>query len=150
MKKKNPQNISASALLAAAPLFSSFSPGELDFLAEKSEFLGYDDGTPIFASGTTADRLYLVAEGVVVIRAPGGGSVLAEYVAGDSFGELDFLTGAAHNAEALASGPTTLLAFPAGGAGLRDALSARPEVAARILRSFLLVIAGRTRVSNAW
>jgi len=139
----------ASRVLASAPLFSGFDPKELDYLAEKSEFASFEDGQRVFGEGDPGDRLYLVASGSVVILSPEDGSTLAEFVPGDSFGELELLTGAARNAGARAGGPTVLLAFPAGGASLREALSARPEVAARILRSFLLVVAGRTRKSNA-
>jgi diguanylate cyclase len=139
----------AAELLASAPLFSTFSANELGFLAEKSEFLSREDGERIFDAGDAGDRLYLVASGTVVILSPEDGSTLAEFVPSDSFGELELLTGSKRNAEAKAEGPTSLLAFPAGGASLQDCLSERPEVAARILRSFLLVVAGRTRKSNA-
>ena len=137
------------AILSSAALFSSFSADELDLLAEKSEMLELGDGETIFEAGSRGDRLYLVASGTVVVLSPEDGSALAELVAGDSFGELELLTGAERNARARAGGPTRLLAFPAGGASLRDALSDRPEVAARILRSFLLVVSGRTRKANA-
>ena len=143
------KNVSPAELLSASALFSSFSPDELGYLAEKSELLRLGDGDSVFEAGSPGDRLYLVAEGGVVVLSPEDGSALAELVPGDSFGELELLTGALRNASSRAVGPTALLAFPAGGSSLREALSGRPEVAARILRSFLLVIAGRTRKANA-
>jgi diguanylate cyclase (GGDEF)-like protein len=144
------QNLPGAAeLLSSSALFSTFSRDELDFLAEKSEFLERGDGETVFEAGSPGDRLYLVASGSVVVLSPEDGSALAELVAGESFGELELLTGALRNASAKAAGPTRLLAFPVGGASLRDALSGRPEVAARIMRSFLLVVAGRTRKANA-
>jgi len=143
------QNSIAADLLSSSALFSSFSRDELDFLAEKSEFLDRADGEIVFEAGSPGDRLYLVASGSVVVLSPEDGSALAELVAGDSFGELELLTGAQRNARARAAGPTRLLSFPAGGSALRAALSDRPEVAARILRSFLLVVSGRTRKANA-
>jgi diguanylate cyclase len=155
MKKATPTHPSrselaeAARLLSASALFASFSRDELDYLAEKSEFLSRGDGELVFAAGSPGDRLYLVDSGSVLVRSPEDGSTLAELVAGDSFGELELLTGAPRNAEARSGDSTRLLAFPAGGASLPKALSGRPEVAARILRSFLLVVAGRTRKSNA-
>lgn len=154
MKKKTASARGASAgraaeLLSSASLFSTFDRKELDYLAEKSEFLDRAAGESIFEAGDPGNRLYLVASGSVHIRSPEDGSLLAEFVPGDSFGELELLTGGLRNAAAAAEGPARLLAFPAGGASLKDALSDRPELAARILRSFLLVIAGRTRRSNA-
>jgi diguanylate cyclase len=140
---------SAADALALAPLFSPFSRDELAFLAEKSELIDMKDGASIFEAGDPGDRLYLVMQGTVIIRGAENDSVLAEFVAGNSFGELELLTGTRRNAGARAEGPTSLLAFPKGGVGLRRALSERPEVAARILRSFLLVVAGRTRSANA-
>jgi diguanylate cyclase (GGDEF)-like protein len=150
VKNMAPSELSGAArLLSSSALFASFSSEELDYLAEKSEFLSLDDGELVFAAGAPGDRLFLVDSGSVLVRSPHDGSTLAELVAGDSFGELEMLTGAPRNAEARASGRTRLLAFPAGGASLKKALSGRPEAAARILRSFLLVVAGRTRKSNA-
>jgi diguanylate cyclase (GGDEF)-like protein len=139
----------ASAVLASASLFSGFSGDELDYLAEKSEFLACPPGGRVFGAGEASDRLYVVAAGSAVILSPDQGSVLAEYIPGDSFGELELLTGSPRNAGCRAEGEALLLAFPSGGMSLREALSDRPEVAARILRSFLLVVAGRTRTSNA-
>ena len=139
----------AADVLSTAALFSPFTRDELGFLAEKSEFLAYTEGESIFEAGDEGDRLYVVASGSVVILSSEDGSALAEFVPGDSFGELELLTKAKRNARARSNGSTTLLAFPAGGAGLRTALSARPEVAASILRSFLLVVAGRMRKANA-
>jgi diguanylate cyclase (GGDEF)-like protein len=136
-------------VLSSSALFSSFSRDELGFLAEKSEFLGLEDGGAVFEPGSPGDRLYLVASGSVLVFSPEDGSVLAEFVKGDSFGELELLTSSSRNASAKAEGPTSLLCFPARGAPLKEVLSARPAVAARILRSFLLVVAGRTRKANA-
>lgn len=139
----------ATDVLSGTPLFASFSRDELEALADKSEMLDLEDGGEVFDPGDPGDRLYVVASGTVVIRSPDGGQVLAEYVAGDSFGELDFLTKARRNARASAEGAARVLAFPAGGLDLSEALHDRPGIAARILRSFLLVVAGRTRKANS-
>jgi len=140
---------SAARLLSSSALFSSFSGDELDYLAERSEYLSFADGELVFESGSPGGRLYLVDSGEVLVSSSEDGSTLAEFVAGDSFGELELLTGAPRNARARSAGEARLLAFPAGGSSLRDALSGRPEAAARILRSFLLVVASRTRKANA-
>lgn len=139
----------AEALLSASVLFSSFSRDELVFLAEKSEFLELEDGQTLFEPGSPGDRLYLLASGSVLVYSPEGDSVLAELAPGDSFGELELLTLSVRNARARAEGRARLLSFPAGGLPLKTALAARPELAARILRSFLLVVAARTREANA-
>ncbi len=144
-----PDRASAVELLRSAPLFSSFQPEELAAIAEKCDFLDLAEGQGIFEPGDPGDRLFMVASGSVVILAPEGGNILAEFIPGDSFGELELLTGAARNAHARAASAARLLAFPAGGLTIQEALSARPAIAARILRSFLIVVAGRTRSANA-
>lgn len=144
------RDVSASVeLLRAAPLFSSFEDDELAAIAEKSDFLELADGQVLFQPGDPGDRLFMVASGSIVIFSPESGQTLAEFVPGDSFGELELLTRAARNALARSSGPSRLLAFPSGGLSIQEALSARPAVATRILRSFLIVVAGRTRSANA-
>jgi diguanylate cyclase (GGDEF) domain len=146
---KNDRAGSAEEILAVSALFSTFSRDELAYVAEKSEFVELAEGQTLFEPGCPGDRLFLIASGSVLVYAPEGKSVLAELVAGDSFGELELLTGAARNAVARSGESTRLLAFPAGGASLKATLSDRPAVAARILRSFLLVVASRTRKANA-
>ncbi len=145
----DPGTFDAADILSRADLFSAFSPDELDWLAAKSEFLACEDGSAIFDPGDPGDRLYLVATGSVEVLSSVDGSVLAQFVAGDSLGELELLTRTKRNARARAVGQTWLLAFPRGGESIEIALSSRPAVAARILRSFLLVVAGRTRNANA-
>ncbi len=130
-------------------LFSALSPEELHWLAAQSEFLVCAEGQKIFEAGDPGDRLYLVASGMVDVLSSEDGSVLAQLVPGDSFGELELLTRTSRNARALSVGPSLLLAFPKGGQSLEEALAPRPEVAARILRSFLLVVSARTRKANA-
>ncbi len=139
----------AGGLLAATSLFASFLPDELASLAKKCKFVSFKDGETIFAEGDPGDRLFVVDEGTIIVSSPEDGATLAEFVRADSFGELEFLTKGKRNATAKASGSTRLLAFPRGEGSLEVALSGNPALAARILRSFLLVIAGRTRKSNA-
>lgn len=136
-------------LLSSAALFASFSGDELLAIAEKSALLSYVDGEVIFEPGQEGNGLFQVVSGSVVVSSPADGSVIAEFVEKDTFGELELLTRSKRNASARAQGPTTLLAFPAGGSGLETALKDSPIVAGRILRSFLLVVAGRTRKANA-
>lgn len=117
-------------------------------MARASELRVLRAGEIIFSPGEGADRLYVVRRGTVVVRSEDG-AVLAEFLAPDSFGELEFLTGDSRNATATAEDDSELIAFPASGIPLEQALSRRSYLAARILRSFLLVVAARTRRANA-
>jgi diguanylate cyclase (GGDEF)-like protein len=144
-KMKKP---SVPAALAATPLLAGFPAAELAAFAAASERLRYAEGKPIFVPGDPGDRLFIVLSGAVAVEAEDG-TTLAEFVSGDSFGELELLTGSKRNATARASGPVELLGFPAGGQPMEKCLAHCPELAARLLRSFLLIISGRTRQANS-
>jgi diguanylate cyclase len=136
--------------LGRTNLFSGFEPAELSYLAERTEIRFYSAGEPVFSPGEKADCLFVVASGSVSINVGEDKSTLvAEYVEGDSFGELEFLNKGERNAKALAGEGTQLIAFPPTGIDLETALQARPSVSARILRSFLFVTSQRTRKANA-
>lgn len=137
-----------ASILAGADLFTAFSPEELSYLAERSELCDLADGERVFSLGEKADALYILAKGSVDIYGEDS-TIIAEYAAGDSFGEMELLTKATRNAHAKADGQARLLRFPASGTSLEEALSGRPQVAALILRSFLLLVSGRIRKSNS-
>ncbi len=135
--------------LASSDLFASFSPDDLALLTSKSDMLVLKDKDRLFSAGDAADRLYAVVEGSIVMRNADDGSVMAAFIAGEVFGELKWFTRTLRNANAESDGPSRVLAFPASGAPFRESLADEPELAARVLRSFLLVLSSRTRVANS-
>jgi diguanylate cyclase (GGDEF)-like protein len=148
MKAKTLSEVAAE--LGKTDLFSSFDPADLAYLAEHTEIRFYSEGEAVFSNGDQADCLFVVASGSVsILVGEEAKTVMAEYVEGDSFGELEFLTGGQRNALAQAGAGTQLIAFPPSGQSLESALQARPSVAARIMRSFLIVTSRRTRKANA-
>lgn len=135
--------------LEKTQLFSSLSGEDVSFLASRCRLVEMSDAMEVFAPRTPAVCLYVVISGSVIVRAEDDRALLAEYVAGDSFGEMEFFTGSNWSAHARSEGPCRLLAFPGHDLNLHSALKDRPEIAARIMRNFLLVISARIRKANA-
>ncbi len=135
-------------ILEKAELFSPFSGDELSFFVQRAERLPLAAGQALFAEGDRAESLYVVISGSIEIVARDQ-SILAQFVSGDSLGELEFLTKGGRNATARALEDSLVLAFPAKGRDMEESLAERPAMAARILYSFLTVIAGRIRKANS-
>jgi diguanylate cyclase len=150
MKRSEPDVMRAEKIIALekTQLFSSLSGEDLSFLATRCRLVEMSDAMEVFAPRTPAVCLYIVISGSVIIRAEDDRALLAEYVAGDSFGEMEFFTGANWSALARCEGPCRLLAFPGHDLNLHSALKDRPKIAARIMRNFLLVISARIRNAN--
>ncbi len=136
--------------LGKTSLFSAFDRAELSYLAEHTEIRFYAPGETVFKPGDGASCLFVVASGSVSISVgEEKRTLVAEYVEGDSFGELEFLNHGERNATAVAGDGTQIIAFPPAGQDLETALQSRPSMSARILKSFLLVTSQRTRKANA-
>ena len=141
--------------LKRAEIFSSLGDRELDLVAGFSEFSSISAGETIFTEGERGGVLYIVVSGDVQILKNGTGSgshsastVIAELVAGDILGELEFFTASQFNATARTITDTTLLRIPGEGASFADALNEHPDVAAVMLYEFLRVFSSRLRKAN--
>jgi diguanylate cyclase len=138
--------------LAKAQVFSSLKDEELDVIAYHSEILKLDENDILFNQDEPGDALYILIDGSIVIAkhvAYEDPTVIAELVDGDSFGELDLLTGSKRNATAHAPKKSILLRFPAKNDCLNSIYEMHPAVSAHILHAFLQLIAGRIRNSNS-
>jgi CRP-like cAMP-binding protein len=95
----------------------------------------YEDGDTVFEEGTRGEHLYVVLEGGVAIRKHGElfTSVIAEFGAGEIFGEMALFESRPHSASAAAVGLTTIARYD------RDtfiaALAEDPELALRVIGS---------------
>ncbi len=139
-------------LLQKAEFFSLLKPTTLRTLTTYTEEIRIPSETYLFRKGDPSTCLYILVKGSVSIlvekeESPGEEEI-ARYVEGDSFGELDLLTGSPRNASAKTLMESTLLRFPAEGHDLSRFLSEHPKVGARVLQSFLVIIAGRIRKAN--
>lgn len=143
------------SLLAKTEFFFSCTGAELEIIAEHSDFIILEKGEKVFGVGEIADRLYIVAEGEIVIRkdAADNKSIdLARFLIGDGFGELDMLTLSLRTASAFAAPEikenTKLLVFPKEGGKFEKILEKHPFLSAKILHKFLVHVSGRIRKSN--
>ncbi len=138
-------------LLQKAEFFSLLHPRTLRTLTKYTEEISFPPETYLFRTGDPSTCLYILVKGsvsILVEKEDSREQEIARYVEGDSFGELDLLTGSSRNASAKTLSETTLLRFPAAGVELSQFLAKHPNVGARVLQSFLVVIAGRIRKAN--
>lgn len=137
--------------LSKTDLFSLCSSSELRVIAANSSFMSASGGKTIFSPDNTANSLFIVEKGEIVIRKTDNENRLidiARFLPGDCFGELDMLTGSARNAFAFAEIDSRLLVFPKKGLLFSDFLEKYPELSARILHKFIVQISGRIRKTN--
>lgn len=96
------------AALRSVELFSALSEAELAELAERTELRVYADGEVLVRQGGLDSQLFVICRGAVHVEATpeGGGPAirLNGLRAGDVFGELALLTGAARRATVRADG----------------------------------------------
>ncbi len=93
------------------------SPMEINFLASLSREEHFEPGQPIFREGETGDKMYVVAEGTVMIskNIPGiGEEALAFLERGEYFGEMALIDHRSRSADARAhpDEAVTVLALP--------------------------------------
>ncbi|NNM67746.1 MAG: GGDEF domain-containing protein [Spirochaetales bacterium] len=135
--------------LQKTEIFSALGPLESGFVAEACEEIVWEAGGVIFEPGWASDCLWMILDGEVeIFGAQAESPLIANLIAGEVFGELEFLTGKPRNQRAVAVKGTTALRFPQKGLSWENLLNARPAVGARIVQDFLKVIAGRTRKAN--
>jgi diguanylate cyclase (GGDEF)-like protein len=138
-------------LLKGGTLFSTLGEKELEVVARNSEFYSFKRDDIIFHAGSYGAGLYLIRNGEVVInklRDDNETVVIARFIHGESFGELDLLENRLMTATARAATDTTLLIFPRRGMNFQDLLSRHSTISSRLLHELLMVIAGRIRNTN--
>jgi diguanylate cyclase len=140
------------ALLETINIFSPLQERELDIIAENSSFRTLKKGDIVFESGSPGTALYMVETGEILITRTTEDKKqidVARFISGELFGEMELLENGEHNATAVAETDTTLLQFPKEGLSFQEVLQSYPKLSARILHTFLQVIAGRIRNTNA-
>jgi len=93
---------------------STLSPHELVQLTARARVRDFADGQFIQYQGDPGDEFWAVVEGHVAVgrfAADGGFTHFGVMGRGDMFGELAFFTGVPRQVDALASGPTRLVAI---------------------------------------
>jgi diguanylate cyclase (GGDEF)-like protein len=138
-------------LLSQINMFSSLTRTELEVIARYSRFLSFASGEVIFEEGSVADEVYIVTSGQVMISKTtedGGSLDIAQFVEGESFGELDLLDDLPRTATARSVDSSRVLVFPGKEYDFQEILPLHPDLFARILHKLLIMIAGRLRSVN--
>jgi len=138
-------------LLKGTSLFAPLHEDELAIIARNSEYYTLKKGDVLFQSGSRIGGLYIIKEGSVVIlkeRDDGNHVVIARFIQGESFGELDMLEDRQMTATARADADTLLLMFPLQGMHFQDVLKRHSNISAQILHKLLNIITGRIRATN--
>ncbi|MBR0673944.1 Crp/Fnr family transcriptional regulator [Neoroseomonas soli] len=104
--------------LGRIALFRDLPPAALARLAEGARRVAPSDGAPLFAQGDPPDAVYAVLEGRGRVRvgAPDNAAkrlMVEVFRAGDVFGEIGVLDGAARSADAVVIGEVKLARIPA-------------------------------------
>jgi CRP-like cAMP-binding protein len=94
--------------LRAVPSLATLDDRALLAIVGDSANLCWTAGSQVFARGSPADGLYIVVSGAVRVL-DGGGRELAVLRAGDFFGEMSLLHGAAHSHDVVAAEDAELM-----------------------------------------
>lgn len=138
-------------LLKTIKLFKELSADELVILADHADFAEFADGEEVFATGSTDREFFIIESGEVRIVKKGGDGHeidLARFVAGESFGEQDFMSDRPRTASAVSDGASRLLVFPTRGSDVDEVMLEHPKIFAGVLHRLLAMVADRIRSTN--
>jgi CRP-like cAMP-binding protein/small-conductance mechanosensitive channel len=117
-------------ILNQTPIFRLLEAPELTELGERLHYLPFAPGERIIRQGDDGESMYFVSAGQVAINyvgSDGSENQVAVLGPGEFFGEISLLTGAAHNASAIAT--TRVTCYRLDKSGLEGIVARRPELA---------------------
>jgi diguanylate cyclase len=137
-------------LLQKVELFSTLAPEELEIVAYHSQMVRCRQGSLIFMEDSPGNELYVIKEGEVLItRRHGGDDVdIAQFIAGESFGEWDLFGNTSRIATAVAKKDSVLLVYPREGMTFHMFLQKYPKMSARMIYKLLAIITTRIRTTH--
>ncbi len=140
-----------SMLLSRAGIFSELTDEEITVLADNSGFYTFSADEFLYQKGSSETELFIIDTGEVnIIRESDSGRdlVVARFVSGESFGELDLLSMLPREESAQVTAPSGILIFPARGKSFQKILCANPAWANTVLKKLMCFISDRIRQSN--
>lgn len=140
--------VQAKEFLQKTSFFSSWTDSELDEIMMHCQANEFEDGSIIFTPEENGSKVYLLLNGSAEVLSPDKKTVLAEFVAGELFGEIALLTGKPHEAYAIARKQASVLEFPKGGVPLETLFHDKPRILAHLFQSLLIFTSQRTRAAN--
>ena len=138
-------------LIANTSLFANLDEAGQHELARYSGEISATEGDTLFADGDPADRFFVIISGEVLIQRREDESRsrdVAQFIAGESFGEIDVLRSGQRSVTAVATVPCRILAIPAPPTTFSSMLQQDPVRFAGILHTLLAYVAGRIRSTN--
>ena len=137
-------------LLRGVELLSTLSDQELEIVGLHSQTVRFARGSLIFTEGSPGHDFYVLRDGEVLIsRRRGGDDIdIAQFIAGESFGEWDMIGDTERTATAVAMKDSTLLVVPREGFTFPMFLQKYPKMSARMLHKLLAIIARRIRTTQ--
>src|SRR5262249_34998396 len=97
----------------ATSIFSTLSDEQLEELADASRALMFGAGEAIVREGDQGGSMFVVCGGRAQVGVAGGANAVAEFGAGDHFGEMSLLTGERRTATVTAVGDSRLIEIAA-------------------------------------
>ena len=140
--------LQAKKFLQKTSFFSGWTDSELDEIMMHCQMNEFEDGSTIFTPEETGSRVYLLLNGSAEVLSPDKKTALAEFVAGELFGEITLLTGKPHDAYAIAHNQARVLEFPKDGVSLETLFHDNPRILAHLFQSLLIFTSQRTRAAN--
>lgn len=141
----------AFQLARRASALSSLDDDQLEILVRSGEMTALQKDDVLYDVGSSPGKLYIVERGEIVIERPadeGRSNVLASFIEGESFGELDIMDTAPVSTRAFADKDSRVLVIPGGDAGMSDLFERHPDIGATLLHTSLRIVAGRIRSAN--
>jgi signal transduction histidine kinase len=123
------KNQDVSQILGQVPLFSSFQPGELDFILKKATLCTFNEQAIIFREHDPGSEFYLILKGQVEVRK--SGERLAQLHAGQFFGEMALFDELLRSADVVAVEDTECLVLTS--SMLHELIADHPEMALKML-----------------
>ncbi len=137
-------------LLGKMEIFSTLTPQEMEMVAYNSQLIRYRKGSLIFTEDSPGNELFVIKEGEVLItRHRGDDDVdIAQFIAGESFGEWDLIGNTPRDATAVSIQDSVLLVFPREGITFPMFLQKYPKMSARMTYKLLAIITQRIRTTQ--
>jgi diguanylate cyclase (GGDEF)-like protein len=137
-------------LLKNVDIFNSLNDIELEEVAKFSALIKDKQDEILFSQGEQAKALYIVNSGEVMVQKIEDDQpvLIARFIQGNSFGELDLFSGVKRKVQALALKNSELLCFPKDGVNFKEFLEDHPAISAQVLHNILVVISKRIRRAN--
>jgi CRP/FNR family transcriptional regulator, cyclic AMP receptor protein len=136
-------------VLKGVSLFHEWSAGELAEFATYLSVASFEAREVVFWEGDPGDKLYIIAEGTVIVSRKIKGNVeavITRLSGGEFFGELDVIDDL--SASATLQTETNCIFFTIGRLELYERLEAAPRLYGKFLLALLKVLAKRLRGTN--